>query len=83
LGEDISALIEEEDYYLDPIRIEQRTSSFTGALYGVSSINRNAAFFRHQNFSKIKGLYFVGGSVHPSGGIPLCLQSAKIAVGLV
>lgn len=82
LGEDISALIEEEDY-LNPIRIEQRTSSFAGALYGASSNNRNAAFFRHPNFSKIKGLYFVGGSVHPGGGIPLCLQSAKIAVGLV
>jgi phytoene dehydrogenase-like protein len=38
-----------------------------------------AAFFRHPNFSKTKGLYFVGGSVHPGGGIPLCLSSAKIA----
>ncbi|MCF8225817.1 MAG: NAD(P)-binding protein [Bacteroidales bacterium] len=25
-----------------------------------------------------RGLYFVGGSVHPGGGIPLCLASAKI-----
>ena len=78
LGEDISALIEEEDY-LDPIRIEQRTSSFAGALYGASSNDRMAAFFRHSNFSKVKGLYFVGGSVHPGGGIPLCLLSAEIA----
>ena len=78
LGEDISLLIEEEDY-LDPIRIEQRTSSFAGALYGASSNDRMAAFFRHSNFSKVKGLYFVGGSVHPGGGIPLCLLSAEIA----
>jgi len=82
LGEEIEALIEEEDY-LDPIRIEQRTSSFGGALYGASSNDRMAAFFRHPNFSKIKGLYFVGGSVHPGGGIPLCLLSAKIASGFV
>ncbi len=82
LGEEIGALIEEEDY-LDPIRIEQRTSSFGGALYGASSNDRMAAFFRHPNFSKIKGLYFVGGSVHPGGGIPLCLLSAKIASGFV
>ena len=75
---DIESLIEEEDY-LDPIRIEQRTSSHAGALYGASSNDRNAAFFRHPNFSKVKGLYFVGGSVHPGGGIPLCLLSAKIA----
>ncbi len=82
LGEDLEMLIEEEDY-LDPIRIEQRTSSFGGALYGASSNDRMAAFFRHPNFSKITGLYFVGGSVHPGGGIPLCLLSAKIATEFV
>jgi phytoene desaturase len=75
----VEPLIEEEAY-LDPIRIEQRTSSFAGALYGSSSNERMAAFFRHPNFSKVKGLYFVGGSVHPGGGIPLCLLSAKIAL---
>lgn len=82
LGEDIAALIEVEDY-LDPVRIEQRTGSFAGALYGASSNDRMAAFFRHPNFSKVNGLYFAGGSVHPGGGIPLCLLSAKIAVGMV
>lgn len=80
LNQDIESLIEEEDY-LDPIRIEQRTSSHAGALYGASSNDRMAAFFRHPNFSKVDGLYFVGGSVHPGGGIPLCLLSAKIACG--
>lgn len=78
LGENIEELILCEEF-LDPIRIEERTSSFAGALYGASSNDRMAAFFRHPNFSKIKGLYFVGGSVHPGGGIPLCLLSAKIA----
>ena len=43
-----------------------------------------AAFLRHPNFSsKIKNLYFCGGSVHPGGGIPLCLLSAKIAADLI
>jgi diapolycopene oxygenase len=78
LNVEIEPLIIEEDY-LDPIRIEERTSSFKGALYGASSNDRMAAFFRHPNFSKVKGLYFVGGSVHPGGGIPLCLMSAQIA----
>lgn len=82
LGFDIDKHIVCEDY-LDPIRIEKRTSSFAGALYGSSSNDRMAAFFRHPNFSKTKGLYFVGGSVHPGGGIPLCLLSAKIAVDLI
>jgi phytoene dehydrogenase-like protein len=78
LNENIEALIEVEDY-LDPVRIEQRTSSAGGALYGTSSNSRMAAFFRHPNVSRIKNLLFVGGSVHPGGGIPLCLLSAKIA----
>ena len=78
LGEDIEPLIEVEDI-LDPRKIEIRTSSTQGALYGNSSNNKYAAFLRHPNFSKhIKGLYFCGGSVHPGGGIPLCLLSAKI-----
>lgn len=79
---DIESLIEVEDY-LDPIRIEERTRSFAGALYGASSNDRMAAFFRHPNFSKVNGLYFVGGSVHPGGGIPLCLLSAKIATDMI
>jgi phytoene dehydrogenase-like protein len=82
LDANIEDLIEEEDY-LDPVRIEQRTSSHAGALYGASSNDRMAAFFRHPNFSSVQGLYFVGGSVHPGGGIPLCLLSAKIATELI
>ncbi|MGV3611711.1 MAG: 1-hydroxycarotenoid 3,4-desaturase CrtD [Fluviicola sp.] len=82
LKTDIEPLIEEEDY-LDPVRISERTNSFAGALYGASSNDRMAAFFRHPNFSKIKGLYFAGGSVHPGGGIPLCLLSAKITTDLI
>ncbi len=83
LGIDIAPLIETEDI-LDPRTIESRTSSAQGALYGNSSNNRFAAFLRHANFSsRIKNLYFVGGSVHPGGGIPLALSSAKIAASFV
>ena len=32
---------------------------------------------------KIENLFFVGGSVHPGGGIPLALLSAKIVEGLI
>lgn len=67
-----------------PETIEAVTSSFQGSLYGTSSNNKFAAFLRHPNFSsKIKNLYFCGGSVHPGGGIPLCLLSAKIVSDLV
>lgn len=78
--DNLEALILTEDI-LDPVGIETQTSSYLGALYGNASNNKMAAFLRHPNFSrKIKNLYFVGGSVHPGGGIPLCLLSAKIAV---
>ncbi len=80
---DLSRLIQEEEV-LTPPMIEQKTSSHLGALYGSSSNDRMAAFLRHPNFSsKIKNLYFCGGSVHPGGGIPLCLLSAKIATDLI
>ncbi|MFC0515446.1 1-hydroxycarotenoid 3,4-desaturase CrtD [Mucilaginibacter angelicae] len=83
LGKDISPLTANENI-LDPRSIESRTSSYQGSLYGTSSNSQFAAFLRHANkSSKVKGLYFCGGSVHPGGGIPLCLLSAKIVSSLV
>ena len=64
--------------------IQSKTKSYKGALYGTSSNNMMSAFLRHPNFSKkIKNLYFCGGSVHPGGGIPLCLLSARIVADLI
>ena len=78
LGTEIEPLILKE-FVADPRTIEATTSSHRGSLYGNSSNSRTAAFSRHPNFlRKYRGLYFVGGSVHPGGGIPLCLASAKI-----
>jgi diapolycopene oxygenase len=83
LGDDINELIVSESV-LDPRGIELHTSSAGGSLYGSSSNNRFSAFLRHANESRrIKGLYFCGGSVHPGGGIPLCLLSAKIMAALI
>lgn len=83
LKTDIEQYIEIEEH-LDPYLIEQRTSSAGGSLYGNSSNNKYAAFLRHANeSSKIKNMYFVGGSVHPGGGIPLGLLSAKIVSEMI
>ncbi|MBU3676312.1 MAG: phytoene desaturase [Chitinophagaceae bacterium] len=69
---------------LEPRRIEQVTASYQGSLYGTASNSRYAAFLRHPNFSKqFSNLFFCGGSVHPGGGIPLCLQSARIVSDLI
>ena len=83
LKTDIEQYIEIEDV-LEPYLIEQRTSSSGGSLYGNSSNNKYAAFLRHaNNSSKIKNMYFCGGSVHPGGGIPLGLLSAKIVSEMI
>jgi phytoene desaturase len=73
-----------EERIVTPPEIERLTGSHQGALYGTSSNNTMAAFLRHPNFSnRIDGLYFLGGSVHPGGGVPLCLLSAKITAELI
>jgi diapolycopene oxygenase len=83
LGITLEAHIETEQV-LDPIGIENNTSSYRGSLYGAASNSKFAAFLRHPNFSsQLKNLYFCGGSVHPGGGIPLCLLSAKIVADLI
>lgn len=83
MGKNISGQIVTEEI-LSPPEIDKQTGSVNGSLYGSSSNSRYASFNRHANFrSDIQGLYFVGGSVHPGGGIPLCLSSARIVDGLV
>jgi phytoene desaturase len=69
---------------LHPQSIETSTGSYLGSLYGTSSNSKRSAFLRHPNFtSHLKNLYCCGGSVHPGGGIPLCLKSAKIVSDLI
>lgn len=83
LNVNIEEFIEVEEK-LDPFDIEVHTSSIGGSLYGNSSNSKFSAFLRHPNYcSKLKGLYLVGGSVHPGGGIPLCLLSGKIVTDLI
>ncbi len=78
LNTDIEKLITCEQN-VTPFLIEKNTLSKNGALYGSSSNSMFAAFLRHPNtLRSIKNLYFTGGSVHPGGGIPLCLASAEI-----
>jgi len=83
LGIDLEQHITTE-HMLNPVGIASQTSSYRGSLYGAASNSKYAAFLRHPNFTRsIKNLYFCGGSVHPGGGIPLCLLSAKIVDELV
>ena len=82
-GIDVAACTECE-HVLTPDDIASRTGSHLGALYGPASNKPTSAFLRHRNRDRrLRGLYFVGGSVHPGGGIPLCLLGARITSELM
>jgi phytoene dehydrogenase-like protein len=66
-----------------PADLARDTGSPGGSIYGTSSNGARAAFLRPANASPVRGLFLVGGSAHPGGGIPLVLLSAQIAAGLV
>lgn len=66
-----------------PADLADTTWSPGGAIYGTSGNSRRSAFFRPNNRSPIDGLFLVGGSVHPGGGLPLVGMSAAIVAGLI
>jgi len=68
---------------LSPADLEERTGAVGGAIYGTSSNGASAAFLRPANRSPVPGLFLVGGSSHPGGGLPLVTLSAQIVAGLV
>ncbi|MEO9329357.1 phytoene desaturase family protein [Gordonia aurantiaca] len=68
---------------VSPADLERRTMTPGGSIYGSSSNGPRAAFLRPRNTSPVPGLYLVGGSSHPGGGLPLVMLSAKIVAGLI
>ncbi|MCZ8023228.1 MAG: phytoene desaturase family protein [Cyclobacteriaceae bacterium] len=83
LSIDLQTSIQTE-YIWTPQGIDADTHSYLGSLYGSASNDKMAAFMRHANeSSEYKNLFFCGGSVHPGGGIPLCLKSAVLVEQLV
>jgi phytoene desaturase len=66
-----------------PADLERDTRSVGGSIYGTSSNGARAAFLRPANRSTVNGLYLVGGSSHPGGGLPLVGMSAAIVTELI
>lgn len=66
-----------------PADLEYDTRSVGGSIYGSSSNGARSAFLRPANASNVEGLYLVGGSAHPGGGIPLVGLSARIVADLI
>ena len=68
---------------ITPADLARATRSPGGAIYGTSSNGARAAFLRPPNQAPVPGLFLVGGSAHPGGGLPLVALSAQIVAGLI
>jgi phytoene desaturase len=66
-----------------PADLERRVRTPGGSIYGTSSNGMRAAFLRPANISPVPGLYLVGGSSHPGGGLPLVGISAEIVANAI
>ena len=63
-----------------PLDLQSRYGAYRGAIYGLSSNGWRQGFLRPPQVSPdVRGLYFVGGSTHPGGGVPLCALSGTNA----
>ncbi len=61
-----------------PADLERTTVSPGGSIYGMSSNGRLSTALRPSNRSPVPGLFLVGGSAHPGGGLPLVGMGAEI-----
>jgi len=66
-----------------PADLARDTGSVGGSIYGTSSNGTRAAFLRPANTSPVPGVFLVGGSSHPGGGLPLVGLSAEIVAELI
>ena len=68
---------------MTPADIEHNYRAPGGSIYGTSSNGMTAAFLRPANRGTKQGLYLVGGSSHPGGGLPLVTMSARIVADMI
>lgn len=61
-----------------PMDLQRNTASPGGSIYGMSSNGRLSTVLRPGNRSPVPGLFLVGGSAHPGGGLPLVGMGAEI-----
>ncbi|MEE4174097.1 MAG: phytoene desaturase family protein [Xanthomonadales bacterium] len=61
----------------------QRFPGSSGAIYGWPTHGWRGSFRRSGSRSGVRGLYLAGGTVHPGPGIPMALQSGRIAARAV
>ncbi len=70
-------------HVITPADLARSTRAPGGAIHGSSSNGARSAFLRPANRSPVPGLFLVGGSTHPGGGLPLVALSAQIVADLI
>jgi phytoene desaturase len=81
--EDLSGRIVTERAFT-PTDFATRDLAYHGALYGWASHSVRTSLFRPPlQMPGARNLFFVGGTTHPGGGIPLVLLSGKMVAELV
>ena len=69
--------------FRSPLDLQNYAFAPGGAIYGTSSNSPRAAFWRAKNRGALNGLFLVGGSAHPGGGLPLVGISAEIVANAI
>ncbi|GAA3465904.1 phytoene desaturase family protein [Nonomuraea roseola] len=81
-GHDLSGRLRFVDLFT-PADLRERYGAWGGAIYGGAYSGPLAPFRRPGNRGPRRGLYLVGGSVHPGGGLPLVAMGGRIVADLV
>jgi 1-hydroxycarotenoid 3,4-desaturase len=66
-----------------PADFERLFPGSGGALYGGATHGWRTSFERPASRSRMRGLYFAGGSVHPGPGVPMAALSGRLAAAAV
>ena len=66
---------------ITPKDFSERFNAYNGATFGLKPTLKQSNYYRpHNKFSAAENLYFCGSSTHPDAGVPIVMQSAKLAV---
>ncbi|WP_010052679.1 phytoene desaturase family protein [Carnobacterium maltaromaticum] len=64
-----------------PEKFKNDFNAYYGATFGLKPILSQSNYYRpHNKFKYADNLYFCGSSTHPGAGVPIVMQSAKLAV---
>ncbi|MFC5753635.1 phytoene desaturase family protein [Actinomadura rugatobispora] len=81
-GHDLSGRLRFTELFT-PADLRDRYDAWGGAIYGSAYRGRLAPVRRPGNRGPRRGLYLVGGSAHPGGGLPLVAMGGRIVASLV